>query len=80
MTAYKARVRIEYPFEIVGARGLALGARKGAHADVSAGMVVGHIGQTAQSTANIAHHDAGNVDFIIDFGNIGNGTRFDCLH
>ena len=79
MATRKARMRVEHALEIVSARGLALGTRKGTHPNLSAGMVVGHVRQAAQRTADIADDDAGNIDPVIDFGNVGNGSRLNRL-
>ena len=79
MATRKARMRVKHALEIVSACGLALGTREGTHPNLSAGMVVGHVCQAAQRTADIADDDAGNIDPVIDFGNVGNGPRLNRL-
>ena len=79
MATRKARVRVKHSLEIVSACGLALGTREGTHPNLSAGVVIGHVCQAAQRTADIADDDAGNIDPVIDFGNVGNGPRLNRL-
>ena len=79
MATRKARMRVEHALEIVSARGLAFGTRESTHPNLSAGMVVGHVCQAAQRTADIADDDAGNIDPVIDFGNVGYGSRLNRL-
>ena len=79
MAPHKARMCVKHSLEIVSAGGLAFGARKSAHPNLAAGMVVGYICQTAQRATDIADDDARDINLVIDLGHIGNGARLNRL-
>ena len=66
--------------QVICARGLALGAREGAHLHPAGRMVVCGIGEQPERRADIVHQHARNlmphlaVDLVIDLGHIGNRT------
>ena len=63
--------------QVIHARGLALGARERTDLDAARGVVPRCVGKDAEGTPDIARMNEGDIDPIVDLGDVGNRTRLD---